>query len=554
MYNTKIIKSSPNRLKTVNFKMWLVFGFFSLLVLSTWQCASIQRPTGGPKDSIPPKILDEQPKNLTRNFDEKQITISFDEFIKLTNEYQEITMSPEMPSRPEFRVRRRDLVVTLPDSLEENSTYTINFGKAIQDVNESNELVNYTYVFSTGDIIDSLSVSGKVRNALTQEVEEGVTVMLIPTRQDSIFGKSRPNIFTQTDTSGNYQLNYLREETYRIYALKEDNNDRIYNAPSEYIGFLVDSIHLDTTLTNINLEIFRQIPDNFRNINRTIEQNGRITFVFNRPMKNGDIEILTPESLEADKIVEFVPSLDTATLWVNALDFDSLKVRFLEGNEVHDTVTMRRGRNDKYDRNFIITNNLDRNRVNRVNHLILKSASPVGAIDRNKLVLLEDSIPRTNYQLVPDTSAPRQYILRYNWRPQRNYELEIKEGAFQGYFGDINQPITFSFTLDDSDNHGDILFQIEVPDTTKQYILELVNDKKDQVFRRIVISENQDISFKQLRAGKYGLRIIYDENQNGEWDPGHVGQKRQSERIWYLNKEFIIRANWEQSDKITIPK
>src|SRR5690606_8920992 len=99
-----------------------------------------------------------------------------------------------------------------------------------------------------------------------------------------------------------------------------------------------------------------------------------------------------------------------------------------------------------------------------------------------------------------------------------------------------------------------ILFQIEVPDTTKQYILELVNDKKDQVFRRIVISENQDISFKQLRAGKYGLRIIYDENQNGEWDPGHVGQKRQSERIWYLNKEFIIRANWEQSDKITIPK
>lgn len=534
--------------------MWLVFGFFSLLVLSTWQCASIQRPTGGPKDSIPPKILDEQPKNLTRNFDEKQITISFDEFIKLTNEYQEITMSPEMPSRPEFRIRRRDLVVTLPDSLEENSTYTINFGKAIQDVNESNELVNYTYVFSTGDIIDSLSVSGKVRNALTQEVEEGVTVMLIPTRQDSIFGKSRPNIFTQTDTSGNYQLNYLREETYRIYALKEDNNDRIYNAPSEYIGFLVDSIHLDTTLTNINLEIFRQIPDNFRNINRTIEQNGRITFVFNRPMKNGDIEILTPESLEADKIVEFVPSLDTATLWVNALDFDSLKVRFLEGNEVHDTVTMRRGRNDKYDRNFIITNNLDRNRVNRVNHLILKSASPVGAIDRNKLVLLEDSIPRTNYQLVPDTSAPRQYILRYNWRPQRNYELEIKEGAFQGYFGDINQPITFSFTLDDSDNHGDILFKIEVPDTTKQYILELVNDKKDQVFRRIVISENQDISFKQLRAGKYGLRIIYDENQNGEWDPGHVGQKRQSERIWYLNKEFIIRANWEQSDKITIPK
>jgi len=554
MPDIKNQKTCSNRLKTGKIKILLILGFFSMLVVTTWQCASIQRPTGGPKDSIPPTVVEERPSNLTRNLDVEEIVIEFDEFVKLVNDYQEITLSPEMPTRPEFRIRRRNLSITLPDSLEENTTYTINFGKAVQDVNESNPLLNYSYVFSTGDVIDSLSISGRVINALTKEAEKEITVMLIPVRQDSIFGKSRPNIFTQTDTAGNYSLNYLREEAYRIYALKEENNDRIYNAPSEYIGFLSDSIYLDTVLTNINLEISQQIPEDFRNLDRSIDPSGRINFVFNRPLKNADIQILSPETFEESKIVEFMPTLDSAVMWVSALDFDSLQVRFVENGEALDTVTLRPSRNEKYDRDFIIIDNLDRSRVNRVNHLVLKAGSPVSTIDRNSLVLLEDSIPRTNYQLVADTSAPRQYILRYNWRPKRNYELEIKEGAFKGHFGDKNKAHSLSFTLDDSDSYGDILFHVEVPDTTQQYIVELTNDKKDFVYRRVAVSESQEIPFKQLLAGKYTLRVIYDENRNGEWDPGHVKSRRQPERVWYIGKEFIIRANWEQSDKISIPR
>src|SRR5690606_30294982 len=118
-----------------------------------------------PKDSIPPKILKETPSNLTRNFNAENIVISFDEFIKLAEEFKQISISPDMGSRPLFKVNRRNLEISLPDSLEKNTTYTINFGKAIVDFNESNPLLNYSYVFSTGDIIDSLSVSGRVTNA-----------------------------------------------------------------------------------------------------------------------------------------------------------------------------------------------------------------------------------------------------------------------------------------------------------------------------------------------------------------------------------------------------
>src|SRR5690606_21123134 len=131
--------------------------------------------------------------------------------------------------------REKMLQSTLPDSLEKNTTYTINLGKALVDFNEGNELNNFSSVFSTGPEIDSLSVSGNVRNAPTHEIEKDIAVLLIPTRQDSIFGKRKANIFAQTDSSGNFSLKNLREDTYRIYALKEKNNDRIFNAPEEEI-------------------------------------------------------------------------------------------------------------------------------------------------------------------------------------------------------------------------------------------------------------------------------------------------------------------------------
>src|SRR5690606_130235 len=138
--------------------------------------------------------------------------------------------------------------ITLPDSLEENTTYTINFGKGLVDYNESNPIVNYNYVFSTGPELDSLSIAGSVQNAYTKTFDPkqdlDVRVLLIPNNQDSIFGKRKTNIFTTVDSTGNITFKNLREDTYRIYALKLEKNDRNYNQPNDRIGFLSDSIVL----------------------------------------------------------------------------------------------------------------------------------------------------------------------------------------------------------------------------------------------------------------------------------------------------------------------
>ena len=129
-------------------------------------------------------------------------------------------MSPAPEKLPTYKASKKSLVVNFKDSLQKNTTYVINFGKAIADVNEGNVLKNFTYVFSTGAHIDSLSVSGNVKNLMTQEKEKDVTVMLFPLKQDTLFGKKKPTIYATTDSSGNFSLNNLHDGDYRIYALK----------------------------------------------------------------------------------------------------------------------------------------------------------------------------------------------------------------------------------------------------------------------------------------------------------------------------------------------
>ena len=547
-------KSSLNRLKNTSKSKWVFLVSFFLLFSVTWRCASIQQPMGGPKDSIPPTILSETPPNLTRNFKAEKIVIEFDEYVKLNNAQKEISVSPDLEQPINPRVKRKTIEVALPDSLEENTTYTINFGKAIGDFNEGNPILNYSYVFSTGPIIDSLSISGTVIDALTQVPEEEIAVLLIPTRQDSIFGKRKANIFTLTDTSGNFQLKNLREDSYRIYALKEENADRIYNAPGEFIGFLNDSILLTKDTSGIHLEISKGTPKDFRLLDRKIESNGKVSLIFNKTLKNPDIAILYPPELDETKQITYNITKDTASVWLADLTFDSLKVQIADAENILDTITMRRGRNEKYDRDFIILDNLNGNKVTRVKHIQLTAGTPIASIDREKVILLEDSVPHTNYQLAKDTTNPQKYILRYNWRPKRNYELTLEDGAFLGYFGEKSKSVTKSFTMDEAADFGDIILNVTLPDSNRQYLVQLINEKMDFIYRSTPIRTSGKVPFRQFPGGKYTLRIVYDANNNGEWDPGDVYEKRQPERVWYLGKTFIIRANWEQEENVIVPE
>jgi len=529
--------------------------FIFLISLTLLRCANMQRPTGGPKDSIPPKVLNESPTNFSRNFKDKEIVITFDEYIKLANQFKEFSISPDLEKQPEYKIKKKDLRIILPDSLEENTTYTINFGKGLVDFNEGNPIVNYNYVFATGPEIDSLTISGQVKNAYTQTFDykddKEVRVLLIPTRQDSIFGKRKANIFTSVDSTGNFTFRNLKEDTYRIYALKETNNDRIYNSPEELLGFLKDSLVLRENIKEVKIEYSKGKPKTYRTLEKKIEKNGTLLLTFNQPLDSPQVNIISPTGLNATKIVRYSAHQDSAFVFVEKLDFDSIKFQIMEGKTAIDTALIRRGKNDKYEQNILPILNIT-NKVDKIKHITLTSFFPITAVDKSKLLIHEDSVSRRNFQLQQDSLNKNLYHIRFNWRPNKNYELVIQEKALSGPFGEFNKEFKNKFTLDESNNYGDIKFKITGLEKDIQYVVELIDDKRTKIFDTQLLENIDELNYLKFPGGKYTLRIFKDLNRNGRWDGADVYTLTQAEPIWYLEKPFTIRANWEQTENITV--
>jgi hypothetical protein len=522
---------------------------YSLFLIS---CASVQSPTGGPKDTIQPVIVKELPKNLTRNFTATKIEIEFDEFIKLSNEYTEISVSPSMDTPPSFKAKKELLQITFEEALQKNTTYTINFGKAIADVNEGNILKNYSYVFSTGNQIDSLSISGRVINSLTKQKLKDVTVFILPISQDSLFGKKKASFFTTTDTSGSFKLSNLREDRYRIYALNEQGGDRIYNGNSEEIGFLNQEINLNKDTNNIELKVFKEIPKMFVVTDRKIESDGRLTLVFNKPLVNPSITILDPSGLNTTKTVEFSNTRDSALIWLPELTFDSLKVAVNSEGASLDTVILRRNKRDTYTPLVSITDNIVGTKIRPGSELTMRFSSPIKSFDDKLISILEDSIAIKGYEILKNGKNQRTYTIKYPWKLKKQYILKLENNAFTDILGVKTKAFARKFDLDSEDNYGSISINFSVPDTSKKYIIQWLNDS-DKALRQDRVSKNTVLNYTRYPTAKYKIRVIYDANNNGEWDTGNVILKRQPENTWTFEKTISLRPNWDLEENITIP-
>ena len=524
-----------------------------IIISQIFGCASIQHPTGGPRDSVAPIIIDENPNNFTTNFNSGEINIEFDEYFKLANEYKEISFSPAMEKAPQFKTKKKVLNIEFQEPLEANTTYTINFGKAIADYNEGNVLKNYMYVFSTGDKIDSLSISGTVRNTLTKEPVLDATVFILPVNQDSLFGKKRASIFTSTDSSGNFSLKYLKENTYNIYALLEKGGDKIYNSTNEQIGFINSPIVLKKDTSGINLEIFNEEPQNLRVTDRKIEKDGRITFVFNKSLIDPSLEILQPAELNSTKIVEFNTLRDTAFLWTESLEFDSINVAIQDTQRNLDTVIIRRNKRDTYNRELAISDNISSARLKPGADVVLTLSAPIKNIDGRKFSLLQDSVPVTGLRVSRDSLSQRKIYLKYPWREEKQYSLSIAEEGFTGTFGGTNKAYSKQFHRDTDDNYGFLSLVVTVPDTSKSYIVQLLSEQ-DKVIDRVVLNKNTALNFPTMSIGRYYVRVVYDENKNDKWDTGNVLTRTQPEKVWNFEKEISLRANFDIEQEIVIPK
>ena len=534
----------------------MVYKHFTIL-FAAFGCANRQLPQGGPRDHDPPKLLKATPENMTRNFTAKEIVLQFDEYFKLVSPYSEIVMSPSPNRIPEYKVRKKNLVIDIKDSLEKNTTYVINFGKAIADVNESNVLKNFTYVFSTGAHIDSLSISGSVINTLTQQKEKDVVVFLFTLKQDSLlFGKKKPTIFTATDTSGNFTLNNLHPDDYRIYALKDPAApaNRIYNNDKELIAFNKKIVHLTTDTSNLQLKLFRATPQKFRLVDRRFDIDGKMFFSFNKRLDNPSLHILYPPGFDDQKVVDFSKTKDTAQLYMKNMDFDSIRVAFYDNNKPLDTISLKKGRKESFNRTLTLAYNIDNNnKLKPGTPLTIKAIYPIQSADINQISLKEDSADVTNFTITHDSVTQKNFYLNYRWKENDNYTLTLNEGAFTDIYGDKNKRSLKRFNINKPENYSQLTLKITVPDTGRSYVVELLNEQRN-LLQSDVIHKNTSLVYKNYLTGKYRVRVIYDDNNNGKWDSGNVTLRLQPENVWADEDLISLRPNWEQETPLVIPK
>ncbi len=536
------------RLKMTLNKKWPNFFQFSLLItvpFFVYGCAVPQKPNGGPRDIQAPKLLKATPLNETRNFSAKQ---------KLVNPYQEITLSPAPENPPEIKTRKKSLIIELKDSLLNETTYTLNLGKGVADVNEGNALKNFTYVFSTGSFIDSLSISGNVTNNQTLEKEKDITVMLFSLSQDSLFGKKKPAIYTTTDSSGNFKLSNLHDGVYKIYALKETAPNKIYDDEKELIGFTGGVINLKRDTADIKLQLFKQVPANFRLVEHRFDTDGKIFFSFNKSLEKPSIRIISPADLDNQKKVEINKTKDTAYVYMRTMDFDTLKIEILDNNKPIDTTAVGKGRREAFVRGVSLKTNADVGNLLKPGiDLEIFSNTPITNILSSLITLKEDSAFISNYTLMRDTANTKHLSIRYRWRQNSTYLLSFADGAITGFWDEKNKKIDKRFKIDKPDNYTEFTLKVNLTDTSKNYIVQLLNERGDEVLRNDVVRKNVQLVYKSLPLFKYKIRVVYDTNRNGKWDSGSILQNRQPENIWVSPKTILLKRNQEPQESIDVP-
>ncbi len=200
-------------------------------------CANIIPPSGGPRDSLPPLLVSANPPDSTTNFPGGKIVLTFNEYVELNSPQENLIVSPVPKIEPYPEAHLRTITIRLKDTLEPNTTYSINFGRAIRDINEGNEMRGFTYIFTTGNYFDSLELSGRVLIAETGKSDSSLIVILHRSLDDSAVAKENPRYFTRLDSSGHFTFRNLPSGTFRVYALKTEGGMKRYTSPQQIFAF-----------------------------------------------------------------------------------------------------------------------------------------------------------------------------------------------------------------------------------------------------------------------------------------------------------------------------
>lgn len=518
----------------------------TISVLFFVSCARLGAPTGGPKDETPPMLIDAlSSDNYQTNFIEREIFFEFDEWIVIQNPIQEVVVSPPLSYPFKFETKGRAAVFSFSESeeLKTNVTYQINFGDAVRDFTVGNVFKNFIFVFSTGDKIDSLSMTGTIVNALDGKPREDILLMLYDNLSDTCITTTKPFYFTRTDNEGAFKLENLRQDTYRIYALKDENVNYIYDLPNEQVGFLDTLIVLnDTTDFVFDLELFDEIDEPIL-IDSKQEKKGLIKTVYN--VLPDDFKVTDLQGTD----LNYTTDTDTILLWHNIMNSDSTQF-VISYDDKSDTIVNKRSRKS------MTEEKLKLNRSQRESITMYEGDSI--RIDFNHYLMDNDSMTMVmtdsinTYMQNGYRLEGKKLIINYDSLKHSNqYNLEIMPNAISNIFGIKNlDTIALTIIVEDPETLGTLNMEVvNTQDST--YAIQLI--KADVVIKEISAISDTSFVFNKLESGQYSLRVIEDIVPDRKWTPGNVLLKRQSERIKEVPLEEL-RAGWDIEFELDINK
>ena len=534
-------------------------------------------PTGGPKDTIPPVITKMYPLAGAVNVPthKTKLVLEFNEYV-VVKDPKSLLLSPPLEKSPKFRLHGKGVVVTFESDLDSNKTYTLDVTNAIGDNNEGNMFPGYTLVFSTGDRIDSMMVTGIVQDCNTLQPIKGAKVMLYKDHADSAIFLKRPDAAVRTDDWGYFCLRNIQDTVYRMYAIMDENNNNIYEAESEKVAFIdtlvVPLVKVNDTLpelqkydmkdtvsclarkTEYELNIFREKPTKQMIVNkeRVGERTAYITFM----APYAQIDSIWMKDVPSEKLItQFNIMQDSLEIWVNdpkeQPDTFFLNVNYMKTDSLgllnSFTEEVRLVKPKKGLAAKTSKKDIKKEDTTAVFTLEAKpeTVEQYGFVFEFKYPLVEDAFDsltfrylnpkqqefKEKYTVTRDSLNLRKYVVRpeVEMLPGYEYFLKVPHRKFKDINGFYNDSTEVKVTLPNDDKLSSL--SLVLSNVNNKYIIDLLNEKRDKVLRSYVVDKDCTLPFPYLKKGKYSIRITEDLNRNGIVDTGNLLEHKQPEKV-----------------------
>ena len=462
--------------------------------------------------------------------------------LRLRNIQRQLIISPPMDPQPDIiplGTASKYIRIKIKDTLEPNTTYAFNFGQSIVDNNEENPYPYYRYVFSTGDYIDSLSVKGRIMNANQRETDDFVSVMLYPidsTYSDSLVFKEKPKYITNTlDSTTTFSIDNIKSGKYRIIALKEENSNFTFQPKTDKIGFYNEIITVPSD-TSYTIKLFQEELD-FKALRPKQVAGQKIAFPYEGDYKNMRIAILDDTLNDFEYRITKDKSSDTLYYWykpdlkldsttfkiTNRTFTDTLKHRFRKPDKDTLTITAEPRGNLKFDED-----------------LKIEGSIPFTKIDESLITIIDKDSLNVPFKTSLDTLT-NQYTLKFDKKEAETYKVKLLPKALTDFFGNVNDTLNYNLKTKEFSEYSDI--RLTLTNAKYPVIVQLIDDK-DKVYYERYVTENKPIDFEHITPKDYYVRVIFDTNKNGKWDPGNFLKGVQPERISYFPDIVEARASW----------